>query len=64
VGKTHFLTGDLTPVAETAGMLPVYADLWLSRNDPMAAINHALKEALDDALVPKSAAGKAAKTTI
>ena len=64
VGKTHFLTGDLTPVAETAGMLPVYADLWLSRNDPLAAINHALEEALDDALVPKSAAGKAAKTPI
>ena len=64
VGKTHFLIGDLTPVAETAGMLPVYADLWLSRNDPLAAINHAVEEALDDALVPKSEAGKAAKTTV
>jgi hypothetical protein len=64
VGKTHFLTGDLTPVAEAAGMLPVYADLWLSRNDPLAAINHALEEALDDVLVPKTSAGKTAKTTV
>jgi hypothetical protein len=64
VGKTHFLSGDLTPVAKTAGMLPVYADLWLSRNDPLAAINHALEEALDDALVPKTSAGKTAKTAV
>jgi hypothetical protein len=45
-------------------MLPVYADLWLSRNDPLAAINHALEEALDDALVPKTSAGKTAKTPV
>lgn len=64
VGKTHFLTSDLAPVAKTAGMLPVYADLWLSRNDPLAAVNHALEEALDDALVPKTSAGKTAKTPV
>lgn len=64
VGKTHFLDGDLTPAATKAGMLPVYADLWLNRKAPLAAINHALEEAFDDATVPNSAAGKAAKTTI
>ena len=64
VGKTHFLTSDLAPVAKAAGMLPVYADLWLSRNDPLAAVNHALEEALDDALVPKTSAGKTAKTPV
>ena len=64
VGKTHFLTSDLAPVAKTAGMLPVYADLWLSRNDPLAAVNHALEETLDDALVPKTSAGKTAKTPV
>lgn len=64
VGKTHFLDGDLAPAAAKAGMLPVYADLWLSRKDPLAAINHALEEALDDVTVPTTAAGKAAKTPV
>jgi len=41
IGKTHFLTYDLTEVAETRGWQVVYADLW-GQADPLAAINTAL----------------------
>ncbi len=64
VGKTYFLDGDLAPAAERAGLLPVYADLWLQRSAPLDAINHTLEEALDDAKVPTSSASKLAKTTV
>ncbi|NMM14199.1 MAG: hypothetical protein HHJ17_11775 [Rhodoferax sp.] len=64
VGKTYFLDGDLTPAAEKAGLFPVYADLWLNRFAPLAAINHALEEALDDVSVPKTSAGKIANTPV
>jgi uncharacterized protein len=64
VGKTYFLDGDLTPAARNAGMLPVYADIWLHSEAPLEAINHALEEALDDASVPKSGSGRLAKTTV
>jgi uncharacterized protein len=64
IGKTFFLDQDLTPAARARGWLPVYADLWLQRGAPLAAINHALEEALDDAAVPKGALGKAARTPI
>lgn len=64
VGKTYFLDGDLAPAAEKAGLLPVYADLWLKRASPLDAINHALEEALDDVKVPKSSASKLAKTPV
>lgn len=64
VGKTHFLDHDLTPAAIRAGLLPVYADVWLHRASPLGAINHALEEALDDLHVPQSSAGKLGKTPI
>lgn len=64
VGKTYFLDGDLAPAAEKAGLLPVYADLWLNRAAPLDAINHALEESLDDVSVPRSSAGKIAKTPV
>ncbi|HUG24248.1 hypothetical protein [Piscinibacter sp.] len=64
VGKTFFLDHDLAPVARDAGLLPVYADLWLQRSAPLEAINHALEEALDDITVPAGAAGKLAKTAV
>jgi hypothetical protein len=64
VGKTYFLDRDLTPAAEKLGLLPVYADLWLNRSSPLDAINHALEEALDDVNVPRSSAGKIAKTPV
>ncbi|GHT80581.1 hypothetical protein AGMMS49960_06440 [Betaproteobacteria bacterium] len=64
VGKTFFLDRDLMPAATETGVLPVYADLWLYRTDPLGAINHALEEALDAAAVPKGAAGKLAATPV
>lgn len=64
VGKTFFLDHDLAPAAQSAGWLPVYADLWLHKAAPLAAINHALVEVLDDLLVPSSSLGKVAKTPV
>jgi uncharacterized protein len=64
VGKTFFLDQDLTPAARGSGFTPVYADIWLHRTSPLSAINHALEEALDDATVPASAVGRAAKTPV
>jgi hypothetical protein len=64
VGKTFFLDHDLTPAAIKAHMLPVYADLWLERTHPLDAINHALQDALDSAMVPTSKAGRMAKTSV
>lgn len=64
VGKTFFLDHDLAPEAKKAGMLPVYADLWLHKSSPLEAVNHALEEALDDLLVPASNIGKMAKTQV
>ncbi len=64
VGKTYFLDNDLAPAAKAAGMLPVYADLWLHKSAPLAALNHALEEALDDLLVPSGNLAKMAKTQV
>lgn len=64
VGKTFFLDRDLTAAAKDAGWMPVYADVWLHKSAPLDAINHALEEALDDAMVPQGAVGKAAKTPV
>lgn len=41
IGKTHFLTHDLTEAAESRGWRVVYADLW-GQADPLGAINTAL----------------------
>jgi hypothetical protein len=64
VGKTFFLDHDLAPKAKEAGMLPVYADLWLHKSAPLEAVNHALEEALDDLLVPQTHLGKLARTPV
>lgn len=64
VGKTFFLDNDLAPAARSAGMYPVYADLWLYKTAPLDAINHALEEALDDIQVPPTSLGKSAKTSV
>ena len=64
VGKTFFLDHDLAPIAKKAGLLPVYADMWLQRTAPLDAINHALEEALDDVTVPAGRTGKLAKTPV
>lgn len=41
IGKTHFLTHDLTEAAEARGWCVLYADLW-GQADPLGAINTAL----------------------
>lgn len=64
VGKTHFLDRDLTPAAKSAGLVPVYADLWLHRAAPLVAINHALEEALDDMTVPSGSLRRLARTPV
>jgi uncharacterized protein len=64
VGKTYFLAHDLKPEAARSGYLPVYADVWLHKREPLSAINHALEEALDDATVPKTEIGKVGKTRV
>jgi hypothetical protein len=64
VGKTFFLDHDLAPAARKAGLLPVYADLWLQKSAPLEAINHALEEAHDDVSVPRSKAGRMASTPV
>lgn len=64
IGKTYFLDHDLTPAARQAKWLPVYADLWLQKAAPLDAINHALEEALDAVTVPRSAAGRLARTAV
>ena len=64
VGKTWVLDHDLAPVAREAGLLPVYADLWLNKAAPLEAINHALEEALDDLRVPPGTIGRLARTPV
>lgn len=64
VGKTFYLDHDLAPAARAAGWLPVYADLWLQKSAPLAAVNHALEEALDDAAVPATRTGRVARTAV
>ncbi|WKB53552.1 AAA family ATPase [Eleftheria terrae] len=45
IGKTYFLTHDLTEAAEQQDLRPLYVDLW-SQPDPLGAINTALATAL------------------
>lgn len=64
VGKTYFLNHDMAPAGRKAGFVPVYADVWLHKSVPLAAINHALEEALDDVTVPSGALGRLARTPV
>ena len=41
VGKTHFLTHDLTEAAQLKGWNPIYVDLW-GQSDPLGAVNTAV----------------------
>jgi hypothetical protein len=45
IGKTTFITGDLSTLAASEGIHPVYADL-MAGSDKLEAINGALREAL------------------
>ena len=64
LGKTTFLLTEVIPAALKAGYLPVYVDVWQHRSDPMAAINYALQEAIDNIEVPGSTLGKRLKTKV
>ena len=64
IGKTSHLLYELMPLAETQGFLPVYVDVYQHRADPLAAINYALQEVIDDLTVPDSAIGKRLKTPV
>lgn len=56
IGKTSHVLIELLPAARRRGLLPVYIDVYQHRSDPLAAINYALQEALDDLGVPPSTA--------
>jgi hypothetical protein len=64
IGKTSLLLQELIPLAEKRGLLPVYVDIYQHRADPLAAINYALQEAIDDLAVPDSTIGKRLKTPL
>jgi hypothetical protein len=64
VGKTFFLLNDLAPAAVEEKMVPVYVDLWLSREDPLGAINNALLQAFEAKTIPKGMFGRVAKTEV
>src|SRR5208283_1803629 len=63
-GKTTFLLTEMMPAAQSAGLLPVYIDVWQSRSDVLAAINYGLQEAIDDLEVPASTVGRRMKTRV
>ena len=64
IGKTSHLLFELMPFADGQGLLPVYVDVFQHRADPLAAINYALQEAIDDLTVPNSTIGKRLKTSV
>ncbi len=46
-GKTSFLRKDLTPAAQAAGYIVVYADLWQTKLSPGVSLIRALEQALE-----------------
>jgi AAA+ ATPase superfamily predicted ATPase len=64
IGKTSHLLFELVPLAQKRGLIPVYIDVFQHRSDPLAAINYALQEAIDDIAVPRSQTGKRLKTAV
>ncbi len=64
IGKTSHLLFELIPLATRRGMVPVYIDVYQHRANPLAAVNYALQEALDDLEVPVSKVGKRFKTAV
>lgn len=64
IGKTSHLLFELIPAAEKRGFATVYIDVYQHRAKPLAAINYALQEAIDDLEVPRSSAGRRLKTTV
>ena len=64
IGKTSHLRLELLPAARERGFYPVYVDICQHRSNPLAAINYALQEAIDDLTVPHTAPGRRLKTAV
>jgi DNA-binding transcriptional ArsR family regulator len=55
-GKTSLLREEVMPLAEKAGMLPVYIECWADKADPLGSINYGLQKAIDQLTVGKGIA--------
>ena len=48
-GKTQFMTRDVQPAAEAAGMFPVYVNFWDDNSSPASSMRYAILRAADEA---------------
>ncbi len=64
IGKTSHLLFEVMPAARNKGLLPVYIDVFQHRADPLAAINYALQESIDDVEVPRTKTGRRLGTVV
>jgi hypothetical protein len=63
-GKTSLICREIVPLAERAGMIPVYCDCWQDRLDPLGSINFALESAIEAIEVPASTPRRRLQTEI
>src|SRR3954452_24232810 len=47
-GKTQFMTRDVQPAAEAAGMFPVYVNFWDDNSNPANSMRYAMLRAADE----------------
>jgi DNA-binding transcriptional ArsR family regulator len=63
-GKTSLICREIVPLAEQAGLLPVYCDCWQDRLDPLGSINFALESAIEAIEVPTSQTRRRLQTEV
>jgi hypothetical protein len=63
-GKTSLITREIVPLAEGAGMVPVYCDCWQDRLDPLGSITFALESTIEVLEVPNSKTGRRLQTEV
>jgi len=63
-GKTSLIMREIVPLAEAAGMVPVYCDCWQDRLDPLGSIIFALESAIERIEVPSSKGGRRLQTEV
>ena len=63
-GKTSLICREIVPLAEKAGLLPVYCDCWQDRLDPLDSINFALESAIEAIEVPSSKTRRRLQTEV
>src|ERR1019366_3365259 len=63
-GKTSLIAREIVPLAERAGMIPVYCDCWQDRMDPLGSINFALESAIEAIEVPASTTKRRLQTEV